>query len=124
MKYFKREEFACHCGCGTNGIQDSFIEKLDLLRETYGKPIIVSSGYRCPKHNSAVSSTGATGPHTTGRAADILIRGAEAIKLLTRIILMNDFTGIGLNQKGSARFIHVDDLPNTAGQPRPTIWTY
>lgn len=43
---------------------------LDPLREAYGEPIIVSSGYRCPELNKAVG--GATSSqHTLGQAADI-----------------------------------------------------
>lgn len=43
---------------------------LDPLREAYGKPIIVTSGYRCPELNKAVG--GATGSqHMLGQAADI-----------------------------------------------------
>ena len=47
------------------------IEKvLDPLREAYGKPIIVTSGYRCPKLNKAVGGA-ATSQHMYGQAADI-----------------------------------------------------
>lgn len=43
---------------------------LDPLREAYGRPIIVTSGYRCPELNKAVG--GATGSqHMLGQAADI-----------------------------------------------------
>jgi hypothetical protein len=31
------------------------------------------------------------------------------------------FTGIGVQQKGTGRFIHVD---LTVGQNRPTVWSY
>lgn len=43
---------------------------LDPLREAYGRPIYVNSGYRCPALNRAVGGV----PHSyhlTGRAADI-----------------------------------------------------
>ena len=43
---------------------------LDPLREAYGKPIIVTSGYRCQKLNSAVGGA-KTSQHLTGEAADI-----------------------------------------------------
>lgn len=43
---------------------------LDPLREAYGKPIIVSSGYRCPQLNKAVGGV-ANSQHRTGQAADI-----------------------------------------------------
>ena len=43
---------------------------LDPLREAYGKPIIVSSGYRCPKLNKAVGGV-KNSQHMLGQAADI-----------------------------------------------------
>ena len=43
---------------------------LDPLREKYGKPIRVNSGYRCPKHNLAVGG-GNRSQHLLGEAADI-----------------------------------------------------
>lgn len=47
------------------------VEKiLDPLREAYGKPIIVSSGFRCEKLNTAVRGS-KTSQHKTGQAADI-----------------------------------------------------
>ena len=43
---------------------------LDPLREAYGKPIRVTSGYRCPQLNKAVGGS-PTSDHMQGRAADI-----------------------------------------------------
>ena len=43
---------------------------LDPLREAYGKPIVVSSGYRCAKLNRAVGGV-ARSQHISGQAADI-----------------------------------------------------
>lgn len=49
----------------------SLIEKiLDPLRESYGKPIIVTSGYRCSKLNKLVGGS-AISQHALGQAADI-----------------------------------------------------
>jgi zinc D-Ala-D-Ala carboxypeptidase len=101
----------------------AFMDSLEQLRSAYGKPMPITSGYRCPKHNAAVSNTGGDGPHTTGRAADIGVRGSDAKRLLSEALKLG-FTGIGINQKGNARFIHVDDLPNGATCPRPTVWSY
>lgn len=121
-KYFARAEMACR-GSGECRMDPAFMARLERLRLVFGKPMPISSGYRSPAHNAAVSTTGETGPHTTGRAADILVRGADA---LTLIGLATDlgFTGIGVSQKGPSRFIHLDDLPDAPGQPRPTIWSY
>lgn len=43
---------------------------LDPLREAWGEPIIVSSGYRCPRLNKIVKGA-ANSQHTLGQAADI-----------------------------------------------------
>ena len=44
---------------------------LDPLRRLYGKPIFVTSGYRCAQLNKAVGGV-ATSQHMTGQAADII----------------------------------------------------
>lgn len=122
MRYFKPAEFACRC-CGENRMDPVFLEEVDELRHRFGRPLTVASGYRCPRHNAEVSSTGRTGPHTTGRAVDLTVDRAPALEVL-RIALALRFTGIGIQQKGAGRFIHVDNLPNAPGQPRPAIWSY
>lgn len=43
---------------------------LDPLREAWGKPITVTSGYRCPELNKAVGGA-KTSHHLSGMAADI-----------------------------------------------------
>lgn len=122
-RHFKLEEFACRCGCGANLMDFVFVDELDELRHRLGFPLVITSGYRCPAYNAKVSSTGSTGPHTTGRAADISISHARAYELLQTALLMK-FTGIGVQQKGGGRFLHLDNLPNAPGQPRPTLWSY
>lgn len=129
-KYFSYDtdpKLSCSC-CGGMGMEDSFMHKLDILREYYGKPITISSGFRCASHNSSVSRTGATGPHTTGRAVDVAVYGADAFALLAAIHKSPAmFTGVGLKQKGkhNTRFIHLDDLlDNQTKGPRPWVWTY
>ena len=95
-----------------------FIDDLDDLRERCGFPLIVTSGYRCPDHNDAVSSTGRTGPHTTGKATDFGVDRERATIVLEHALQM-DFKGIGVNQKGAGRFIHLD-----CARPSRTIWSY
>lgn len=43
---------------------------LDPLREAYGKPIVITSGYRCPELNKAVKGASKS-QHVKGEAADI-----------------------------------------------------
>lgn len=47
---------------------------LEPLRQWYGKPIVISSGYRCPQLNSHPNVRGAkNSQHMTGEAADLRI---------------------------------------------------
>lgn len=119
-RYFNESELACKC-CGVAKMDDGLMRKLDNLRQACGFPFPVTSAYRCAKHNSRVSSTGPNGPHTTGRAVDIGVRGEQAMKLIQKAVEMG-FTGIGVQQKGGGRFIHLDDLGE--GFPRPNMWSY
>ena len=121
-KNFSVDELKCrHCGAFI--LVPEFMDRLQALRDDYGKAMKISSGYRCSLHNSRVSSTGLTGPHTTGRAVDILVVGKDAHKLLS-LALKHGFTGIGVQQKGAhgARFLHLDDIPDTLS--RPAVWSY
>lgn len=120
-KYFSIEELKCK-HCGKLNMSLVFVERLDTLRERVGFPLVISSGYRCPEHNNAVSNTGLNGPHTKS-AVDIAVDRAKA-RIVLREALLMEFSGIGIQQKGTGRFIHLDDLPNAPGQPRPTVWSY
>ena len=99
------------------------MRKVEQLRSESPFPFPVTSAYRCPEYNEKVSSTGKDGPHTTGRAMDIGVSREQAYDLIKWATIFG-FTGIGINQKGSGRFVHLDDLPNKEGQPRPTVWSY
>jgi len=122
LRHFELKEFACK-HCGQVKMDDGFLVLLDELRDRVGHPIVISSGYRCPEHNCAVSTTGPNGPHTTGHAADLAVRGYVA-KTVLRVASILPFTGIGVNQKGTSRFIHLDNLPEIPGRPRPWVWSY
>jgi zinc D-Ala-D-Ala carboxypeptidase len=115
---FKADEFKCS-HCGKNEMKPDFMAKLQALRTTYGKPMRVTSGYRCPQHPIEAKKA-APGAHASGCAVDIGVEGADAHRLLT-LAMAAGFTGIGVQQKGTGRFLHLDTL--TAGT-RPTVWSY
>lgn len=83
MKYFKIAEFVRSETADKRGINNrckkehvanitTLVNKvLDPLREAYGNPIRITSGYRCPELNKAVKGS-ATSDHVNGRAADIV----------------------------------------------------
>ena len=122
-KYFKASEFTCS-HTGTEKMDQDFIDKLNKLRDTYNKPITISSGYRDSTHPvEAMKKDPKGGAHVSGKAADILIERKNAFELLSLALLIG-FTGIGVNQKGGARFLHLDTLENSPTRPRPTMWSY
>ena len=96
MKWFKEKELCCKC-CGqlpplARENMEALVENvLDPLRERYGKPIVVNSGYRCAKHNREVG--GATNSqHMCGEAADIrpttnFTNYTNELKLLRQLII-------------------------------------
>jgi hypothetical protein len=81
-KHFDSKEFACKC-CGRTKINIELIIALEKLRELVGRPIIITSGYRCPKHNKEVGGVEHS-QHTLGNAVDIKVKGvppSEVAKL-------------------------------------------
>jgi uncharacterized protein YcbK (DUF882 family) len=116
MNYFSKSELMCnHCQeCEFN---DETLERLNELRVEYGKPILISSGYRCKEYNNL---RGFTQTHASGQAVDIACDRGDAYKIL-KIALNLGFTGVGIKQSGEGRFIHLDDLKEGL---RPTIWSY
>lgn len=100
-------------------MQPEFIAKLQTLRTQYGAPMRVTSGYRCPGH-PVEAAKDTPGVHTKGCAADIAVQGTNAHRLL-RLAFAAGFTGIGIQQKGGGRFIHLD---TSNDEPRPNVWSY
>ena len=115
---FSAKEFDCS-HCGKNEMRADFMERLQSLRNAYGKPMRITSGYRCPEHPIEAKKA-KPGSHASGCACDVGIDGPDAHQILS-IALQLGFTGIGVQQKGSGRFIHLDTL--TSGL-RPTVWSY
>ena len=103
MKYFKIREFTKSDVAKRNNINNSPSKReeqniillvdniLDPLREVYGKPIIVTSGFRCKRLNNIVGGSKKS-QHCNGEAADIrsLSDSREENKKLFDLILELD----------------------------------
>ena len=109
----------CSCGCGRMEMDDLFMAKLDAIREECGFGFRVTSGFRCPKHNNNVSSTGERGPHTTGRAIDIAAPSSSMRLAIMEAAQRQQFRRFGI----AKTFIHLDDLRESDGFPEG-IWSY
>lgn len=88
---------------------------LDPLREQYGKPIKVNSGYRCPALNKAVNGS-KTSHHMTGKAADITAGSSSNNKILFNLIIDMDLPYDQLIDEQNFRWIHVSYSNNPRKQ--------
>ena len=122
---FSRKEFVCKCGCGAADMTLPFMDKLQALRDDFGGPMKISSGFRCPDYNDSIAQSGRTGSHTMGMAADVRVSGTKAYELLV-LALAHGFKGVGVCQKGlhNTRFIHLDLSKGSKKMLRPTVWSY
>lgn len=97
MKHFTIKELSKSATATAKGIDNTPTEEakanltalvdniLDPLREIWGQPITINSGYRGPKLNKAVGGV-ATSQHLTGHAADITAGSRSANKQLFFLI--------------------------------------
>lgn len=105
---FKSNEFDCKGNgcCSETLVDDKLIILLQDIRNHFGKPIIINSGYRCNNHNKKVG--GASGSyHAKGMAADIVVKDvkpAEVAKYAETI----GVKGIGLYEDNDGNFVHID----------------
>lgn len=116
MKYFSIEELCKSETADKLGIKNvpcesekinlvSLVDNvLDPLREKYGKPIKVNSGYRCLKLNKAVGSKQGS-QHVKGEAVDITAGSKSENVKLFEILRLMDFDQL-INEKDFS-WIHV-----------------
>lgn len=122
MKYFTLKELTRSTTATAKGIDNTptpEVEKnltllvenvLDPLREIYGKPITVNSGYRCPELNKAVGSS-KTSDHVNGFAADITGGSKEENERIFNIIKHNFHFKQLIDEKGFS-WVHVSYDPS------------
>lgn len=86
IEYFHRSEFKCQCGgkyC--NGYpaepKKALVQTADRVRKHFGAPALVSSGVRCPQHNTNVGGV-SNSRHLYGKAMDFCVEGKTAQQVI------------------------------------------
>ena len=69
VRFFRLEEFDCPC-CRRALVAVGLVLLLDVMRASLGRRLVVTSGYRCPKHNAEVHGAESS-RHLIGAAADL-----------------------------------------------------
>ena len=110
-QFFKKSEFACQCtnkDCKEQRINKELIEDLNIIRKEINEPIIITSGFRCKKHQEHLSNSGVNtvvakkSTHELGDAADLKPTRMRISDFLT--FCAKRFEAIGI----AKTFLHVD----------------
>ena len=118
IRYFARSEFVCSC-CGKEDMDYDFVEVMDRLRETLGRRLIVTSGWRCKRYNKKVGGK-QNSAHLLGIAADITVVGSQR-----RFNIIDYGISLGITRFGIGKnYMHIDIGDDTTGHPKRVIWTY
>lgn len=116
-KHFSPRELQCKVTSKLK-VRKELIEALDKMRDTLGRAVRITSGYRDPLHPiEAAKADGVVGKHTLGIAADVAI-GTHNRHDLVSAAIDAGFTGIGINIKRG--YIHLDVRP----QDQRTVYVY
>lgn len=108
-EHFDDSEFKCKCGCGKIVYKQSLIDRLEKLYSVLNaKSIVITSGYRCPKHSVAVGGY-SNDAHTLGFASDVIVYKQDGTPYTVETVAYYadklGFGGIGM-MSGNA--IHLD----------------
>lgn len=82
-KYFKDSELQCHgktCGPCKKLPTQQLVDKLNQIREAYGKAMGLTNAFRCPIHNATIPGAAKKSKHMDGHAADVADGSGEFAK--------------------------------------------
>lgn len=114
-RFFSAKELACKCGCGKGlaEMEQAFLNRLDMLRTSFGGPLTLTSAFRCNNYNMKVGGEKKS-QHLYGKAVDI-----SCTDSLMRHKLVSIATSLGFSVGIDSAFIHVDNRE----APR-VMWLY
>ena len=114
---FKVRELRCRDGSDTVMVDEALTVVLQCIREHFGKPVTITSGYRTAAHNAAVGGAKSS-QHLLGRAADIRVQGVSVEDVAAYAeSLMPGWGGIGRYPVKAGRttgWVHVDTRADKA----------
>lgn len=111
ISHFKKEEMTCKCGCGQNNTDLRLMQILEQIRNHFGdRPVIITSGCRCSKHNAEVGGVQGS-RHVLGKAADFYVSGVSTQDLLNycqSLVNQGTLRYTYTNNKNMNGVVHID----------------
>lgn len=104
---FRVREFRCRDGTDTILIDEGLVVLLQCIREHFGKPVTITSGYRTASHNAKQKKAAKYSQHLYGKAADIWIAGVSVDTLAAYVETLLPGKG-GIGRYHADGFVHVD----------------
>ena len=100
-------------------MNEDFMMKLQQLRDACNFPLHVNSGFRCAQKNIDCGGH-ENSAHLTGEGSDLRCERNQARVVIQKAIEMG--LSVGIAQKGSSRYVHVDSKLRKSGNPN--LWSY
>ena len=108
---FTVAEFACKDGSDPVFVDSSLAALLQKIRDHFGRPVVITSGYRTASHNAKVGGSRSS-QHLLGRAADIQVQDTDPLAVAAYAeSLMPGWGGVGRYPVKAGRakgWVHVD----------------
>lgn len=106
---FSRYEFECQgvgC-CGRSApVHPALIDGLQELRDKIGRPLLITSGFRCRSHNRKIGGS-RNSYHCLGMAADVAVPGGMTMEeFMMHVLSVDVFFHGGVGRYSS--WVHVD----------------
>lgn len=115
---FKVREFYCRDGSDPIFVDSELVQCLQKIRNHFGKPVHITSGYRTAEHNAAVGGSKSS-QHLLGRAADFYVEGVDVATVAAYAeTLLPSRGGIGRYPKDAKHptrktgWVHIDTRAN------------
>lgn len=118
VKYFKENEIACNDLCGYNRISKQLLYNMYALRHYMNKPMNITSGCRCLKHNKKVGSKKTSRHYNKElytKAIDFVTKDTSKLSYRKKII---DFW---IKYMPNARYAYCNKYSNLNGKKGTTV---
>ncbi len=105
------QEAATNSPAIIQNLTDLAVKILQPIRDFYGVPVTISSGYRCKALNVAVGGS-TTSQHSYGEAADIQIDGHSVDEIFAdirsgKVVDLGNVGQVIIEKVGGAKWIHI-----------------